>query len=177
MSFRPPFMLLSLLGLVALAGCSRPDANAFAPACPRPEILSDAGNLTRYRDGPGRDLTDLMLHGRILGIAGQCKPGATAGELATTMQVTIELTRGPAMAGRDAEVATFIAVSDGDRILDKRLFPVRVAFPPNTDTIRLTTNPVAMVLPITPEKSGAAYVISAGFQLTPQELELNRSRR
>ena len=69
----------------------------------------------------------------------------------------------------------FVAVSDGDQILDKKLFPVRVQFQPNADTARLTTDAITMTLPISPDKPGAYYALTAGFQLTPEELELNRS--
>ena len=171
-----PFWLLPLSLLALLTGCSGPDKNTFAPACPRAAILGDAADLVRYRDGGGRDLTDLVLAGRILGVSGECKPGATARQLTSSMQVSFELTRGPAMGRREADVSIFVVVSEGDQILDKKLFPVRAVFPANIDTVRLTTDPVPMVLPISPEKSGAAYALTAGFQLSPGELELNRSR-
>ena len=92
------------------------------------------------------------------------------------MQVTFEVTRGPAMGQRDVDMMLFVAVSDQDQILDKKLFPVHVVFPSNVDTVRLTTEAVPMLMPISPEKSGAAYALTAGFQLTPEELDLNRSR-
>lgn len=182
MPFRPPpsrtpLSLLSLLSLAALAGCSGSDKNAFAPACPRAAILGDAADLVRYRDGGGRDLTDLVLAGRILSVSGDCKPGDSPRQLATTMQVAFQVTRGPAMARREGDVSIFVAVSEGDQILDKKLFPVHAMFPSNTDTIRLTTDAIPMVLPISPDKSGAAYALTAGFQLTSEELGQNRSRQ
>jgi hypothetical protein len=178
MSFRLPksLSLLSLPILALLASCSGPDKNTFAPACPRAAILGDAADLTRYRDGGGRDLTDLVLAGRILGVSGKCAPGDTFRQLATSLQVNLELTRGPAMMQRQVDVAIFVAVSEGDTILDKKLFPMHAVFPPNIDTIRLTTDAIAMVLPISKDKSGAAYALTAGFQLTPAELDQNRSR-
>ena len=173
-SFVKPALLVPLL-LASVAGCSGPDKNTFAPTCPRAAILGDAADLTRYRDGGGRDLTDLVLSGRIMGVSGQCKPGDTASQLSTSLQVTIQLTRGPAMTQRDAVATLFVAVGDGDQILDKKLFPVRVQFQPNADTTRLTTDAITMTLPISPNKPGASYALTAGFQLTPEELELNRS--
>ncbi len=174
-SFLRPVLLAPLL-LAAVAGCSGPDKNTFAPACPRAAILADAADIVRYRDGGGRDLTDLVMTGRVLGVSGACKPGDAARQLATNMQVTLALTRGPAMVGRNADVTIFVAVSDGGEILDKKMFPVHAEFSPNIDTVRLTTDIIAMTLPISPDKSGAAYALTAGFQLTPEELELNRSR-
>lgn len=174
--FRRSAWLVPLL-LAALAGCGKSDKNAFAPACPRAAILADAADLLRFRDGGGRDLTDLVMTGRILGLNGACQPGDTARELATSAQVSFQVTRGPAMTGREADVSVFVAVSEGDEILDKKLFPVHVTFPPNIDTVRLTTDAIPMTLPISPEKSGAAYALTTGFQLTPAELEVNRAQR
>ena len=175
MQFRltsPPLLLILLATL--LAGCGSSTKDSFAPACPRAAILGDAADLTRYRDGGGRDLTDLVLAGRVLGLSGECQPGDTPRQLASSLLVSFQLTRGPAMTRRDADLSIFVAVSDGDQILDKKLFPVHVVFPSNIDTIRLTTDAIAMVLPISREKSGAAYTLTAGFQLTPEELAQNR---
>jgi hypothetical protein len=182
MSFRlslptlPKLAWLAALLLASIAGCGGSNKNAFAPACPRAGILGDAADLTRYREGGGRDITDLVLAGRILGVSGQCKPGDSKTQLETSMQVTLGVTRGPGMTQRQADLTVFVAVSDGDDILDKRLFPVHLEFPSNTDSIRITTEPVTMQLPISAQKSGAAYALTAGFQLTPEELELNRLR-
>ena len=127
--------LCLLLPVLLLAGCSS-NKNAFAPACPRAAILADAADLLRYRDGGGRDLTDLVLSARILGVSGDCKPGETSRQLATQMQVTFEVTRGPAMGQRDVDMMLFVAVSDQDQILDKKLFPVHVVFPSNVEIRR-----------------------------------------
>ena len=64
-----------------------------------------------------------------------------------TVSVGIELTRGPAAPGRTAELAYFVAVSQGERILDKRVFPLAAEFPPNTERVRLTGDDVELRLP------------------------------
>lgn len=178
MSFRLPRRLsrLSIPLLALLASCSGPDVNTFAPACPRAAILADAADVMRYRDGGGRDLTDLVLAGHILGVSGKCSPGDSSRQLATSLQVNFELTRGPAMREREVDVTIFVAVSEGDDILDKKLFPVHAVFPSNIDTVRLTTDAIPLELPISKDKSGAAYALTVGFQLTPDELDQNRSR-
>ena len=76
-----------------------------------------------------------MLHARIVDIQGSCREGDKKTQLAVTVNVGVELTRGPAMAGREIEVPVFVAVTDGDTILDKRTLRDAVAFPPNVDRI------------------------------------------
>ena len=85
--------------------------------------------------GAGRDLTDLVLHGRIIGIQGSCRAGDNKTQLAVTVNVGVELTRGPAMAGRDVDVPVFVAVTEGDAILDKRIYLMHAAFPSNVDRV------------------------------------------
>ena len=93
-----------------------------------------------------------------------------------TVIAGIQLTRGPAANSPVADIAYYVAVSEGDRILDKRTFTSRAEFPPNTDVLRLGGEEVELRLPVTPTKSAVAYRISVGFQLTPAELALNRGR-
>jgi hypothetical protein len=81
------------------------------------------------------------------------------------------------MQGRETDVPVFVAVTEGETILDKRVFLMHVAFPSNVDRITLGTGDVDLVLPVSPTKSGAAYTVLAGFQLTPDQLMQNRRKR
>ena len=74
------------------------------------------------------------------------------------------------MAGRETDVPVFVAVTEGDTILDKRVYLMHVVFPSNVDRVTLTPGEVNLVLPVTSTKSGAAYTILGGFQLTPDQM-------
>lgn len=165
---------MGMVPLLALAGCGSAPQDAFAPACPGAAIIRDAADLSRTRGGQ-RDLIDTELEGRITGINGNCKRDG-ADTVVTTIQVGIELTRGPAAPGREARVAYFVAVLDGESILDKQVFPLRAEFPPNADRLRFAGDDVELRLKVQPNKTAAAYRIEVGFQLTPEELAANRSR-
>lgn len=169
-----PAPCLALTALLALSGCGGGDEQAFAPPCPGSSILRDGGDLRRYQ-GPGQDLTDLVLNARITGLAGRC---GKAGDAAVdaTVSVGLELTRGPAARSRTAALSYFIAVSQGERILDKRVFQLGAEFPPNTDRIRLIGDEVELRLPTPPGTDASVYQITVGLQLTPAELEANRRR-
>ncbi len=168
-------VLVAFLPLLTECG---PKANEFAPPCPRPAFLGEAATIDLYRPSSApngrQDLTDLILHGRLVGLNGSCQAGDKKGLLAATVVISVELTRGPAMQGRDADVPVFLAVTQGDTILDKHVYPVRVTFPSNVDRITMSSGEQDLVLPVSPTKSGAAYTILAGFQLTPEQLEQNR---
>ena len=156
--------------LPLLAECG-PTRNQFPPACPGTAILGNAADLDAYRPGSaGRDLVDLVVHARIVGVRGSCHEGDKKNQLAVTLNVLVELTRGPAMAGRETDVPVFVAVTDGSKILDKYVYLMHAVFPSNVDRVTLTPGDTSMVLPVTTARSGAAYTIVTGFQLPPDQL-------
>jgi hypothetical protein len=176
MSDRPPKLrwapraaLVAVL-LAPLADCG-PARNQFAPPCPGQAIVGDAADFDVHRATGTRDLTDLVLHARIVGMQGSCREGDTKKQLAVTVSLAIELTRGPAMPGREADVPVFIAVTERDTILDKRAYLMHVVFPSNVDRITMSPGDVNLLLPVTAAKSGAAYTILAGFQLTLDQMQ------
>jgi hypothetical protein len=94
--------------------------------------------------------------------------------LPVTVKVAISIRRGLAMQGREADVPVFLAVTEGDTVRDKQVFPVHIAFPPNVEQITVTSPEISLNLPVSDDKSGAAYGVIAGFQLSPDELAANR---
>lgn len=178
-SVRRVLFILLVPVMSGLAGCSGGDVNAFPPACPRASIVGDAADLTRYRSDSagqgGQDLTDMVFDARITGVSGKCVRG-DPGTLDVTATVGMELMRGPAMRGRAEDVPFFVAVSEGERILDKQVYRIHAEFPANTDRVRITSENVNVALPVERAKSGAAYDLLVGFQLTPDELAFNRRR-
>lgn len=167
--------LAGTVALTALAGCSAPKPTEFAPSCPRVVTIADAADLSRFRPGGGQDLTDLVLDGRISGFKGGCER-EDKDNVRTNLTVDLTLLRGPAATGRAMTVTYFVAIRDGDRILDKQDYALRVVFPDNQDQVRVTGPETSMVVPVNKEKSAAAYDVLIGFQLSPDELALNRRR-
>lgn len=166
-----------LVGLTAsLAGCG-PRGDEFAPACPRADLLWQAADLSRYRDEAAtatQDIRNLELSARITSIQGKCQAGDDAKHIAADITVFIQYTRGPAMQGRAADVPFFLAITEGEQIDTEKVYATHVVFPPNVDEVTLGSAPVHMVFPVSASKSGAAYTVLAGFQLTPDELAYNR---
>ena len=167
-SFRFRHIVAAPLIALILASCG-PQKNVFAPACPVPGLLRPLGELARY-EGASRDIRDLVVRARIVDIAGKCEPGDDDNTIVAKALVVVDAARGPRMKGDAITLPVFMAVTDAGAIRDKILFTLPVEFPRNVDSARTASQEIRMELPITPQKSGAAYGIVAGFQLTPEEV-------
>ena len=170
----PAIILVGLLAL--LDGCG-PGKDEFPPACPRADLLWQAADINRYSNESAtatQDIRDLVLSGRIVAVPARCKAGDTRTQIFGDVALTMQFTRGPAMPGREVDVPYFVAVTEGGRILDKKVYFGHVVFPANIDQVTVTSEATHMVFPVSPTKSAAAYTVLAGFQLTPDELALNR---
>lgn len=160
--------------MLPLLGCT-PAANTFAPVCPTPRLIPALADVTRYGGpGPSHDVTDLILQARVVAVNGSCEAGDDKDTLPAKVQVSISIQRGPAMHGREADVPMFLAVTRGSGVLDKKVFPLHLTFPPNVDRLTITSPSIDLDLPISDQTSGAAYSLIAGFQLSPEELAANR---
>jgi hypothetical protein len=164
--------VLAVFAFIGLSGCSGPERDTFAPACPSVAPLPTAGEVTIYKPGGGRDLTDVQLQGRISSAAGSCEAGDAKNTIDAVVRVSMQFQRGPAAPTRQANVPYFVAVSKGNTILDKTVRAVQVNFPANIDTASATTEPVQMTLPVSAGSSAAAYTVWVGFQLAPPERPL-----
>ncbi len=164
---------MPFVAMMALAGCGG-DTEDFPPPCPKVAILHDAADLNRF-NGSGQDITQMVLSGRITGLSGACTR-TKDGNVLTTVTVSLELTRGPAARGRVADAAYFVALVDGETILAKRVYPMRGEFPANAAGLRLGGEEVQVAVPNSATKSAASYQLLVGFELTPEELAINRAR-
>ena len=161
--------LAAAAAALLLSACNR-----TPPACPRATILSDGATVTKFRDGPGRDLTDVVAQAEIVDTVVECDYDRTGVDVA--MQIAIAATRGPADRARMADFDYFVAVADAQRnILAKEIFRVRIAFP-ETQSRTGTIEYIEPRIPLKERAQGVSYQIVVGFQLTPEELEWNRTR-
>lgn len=144
-------------------------------ACPEGSILPGAASVTRFRDGPGRDLTDVVSSAEVVDIATTCRYDRRG--VTVSLQVAIAATRGPADRSRQARYDYFVAITDPEgRIVAKEVFPVQFEFPEGQARTG-TVDEIEPRIPLSDPRIAPDYRIHVGFQLTPEELAWNRSRR
>ncbi len=166
---------LAVLALTAFAtGCS---SSKPEPACPRGVIPIDSSTITRFRDGPGRDLTDVLVTGNIQNmLVDQCKYDKNSVEV-SNFQIAITADRGPADRSKVADFEYWVAVVDPDmKILTRKTFNVHFDF---SDLNHVGTVVADLVprIPLPDVMKAPAYQIVVGFQLTQDELAWNRKQR
>jgi hypothetical protein len=170
---------VSALGLAGCGGSSEPTSLITQAPCPGIVILADGADLTRFSPGSGFDLTRMVVDARIAGFEARCDfTSRERRALEVLVTPRFEAERGPAAQGRNQDLGWFIAVTDSadTRVLDRQASTVRVNFPPNVSRAQAVTEPVRLVLPIANGMRAEDYIVRLSFQLTPEELALNRRR-
>lgn len=150
--------------------------------CPKSWVIADAANLVRFRQGGGRDLTDVDYEGQITGVRLGCTTNVDKKTKVGTMDVDVNVlfdaTRGPANRDRKALFKYFISVSDNDqKILYREALSLPVEFPGNRTRLQIQSDTITLQLPIASNRSSSYYLIFAGYELTREELEFNRTRQ
>jgi hypothetical protein len=170
------------LGLAALA---LPACGLFSdepePPCPRAAILGEAAKATLYREGVGRDPTDVTYEVAVISLVGACSYEISDGKVTVESELTIgfEAKRGPAGTEDSVTVPYFVAVVDpARRILAKQVFRPTLNF--RQSGIRTGgVDEIEQIIPVAPGSFGADYQIFVGLQFGRDQFreQLERSTR
>ncbi|MBT4933049.1 MAG: hypothetical protein HOL66_04610 [Rhodospirillaceae bacterium] len=168
-----------LAGLLLLPACTYLPGSENAPPCPLVSTLGDAEIITRYIDGPGRDLVDLDFTGRISNLSGKCfyEIDDDTGEGVVRVKINTEfkMERGAGNKTREAAFEYFVSLLDGDgNVLDKLSFPFTAKYWKNRYVVTERDAPVELSIPLTGGLTGDDFSIYVGFQLNREELDFNR---
>ena len=168
-----------LAGALITVGCATADAPVVL--CPATRVLEDPAQLTRFKPGAGRDITDIDFDAAFAEIDGTCE--IDDDEIEIELKVLIVANRGNANVSRQATLPFFIAVVDQDRnviIHDgkamRKGFDGKVDFPGNQTRVTYTDD-FELTIPTSSGQRANDFLIFFGFELTPEELEYNRTRR
>ncbi len=164
-----------LAAVLALSGCSIFERDDDQPPCPRVSILADTAKLVRFQPGEGRDVTDVETQAELTGYHGSCHYDKSKKVMNVSLEVGIDVERGPAAQGRTANLSYFVAIpAFYPDPKAHAVMPVAVSFPVNAQGVRYTDTDLQIFMPIPVVKDMPKYEIFLGLQLTPEELEYNR---
>ncbi|MDJ0608732.1 MAG: hypothetical protein QNJ67_07120 [Kiloniellales bacterium] len=170
----PAHVLLVLL-LGVLTACSSDGPRLF---CPLGVPVRDASYMVRY-DGQGRDLTNVLFEAELIDVLVLCSidQDDESAEVELEVVVTIRAIRGLADQSREANFNYFVAVIDPKRnVMAREAFDMTVPFEGSQSRLRVEDR-LETEFTIPSAEVSRDYKVYVGLELTPEEVELNRSRR
>ncbi len=135
--------------------------------------MDQAKQVTLYRPGPGRDLTDVAYQVDIRDLAYECDYDFDNFDSRVTVNFNILFVaeRGPAADQGQIEIPYFVAVTDpGRNILTKKRFSVTLEFEGNAVRAQKVEE-LAQRIPFPSDADGSDYKSFIGIQLTPGQLD------
>jgi hypothetical protein len=172
-------VLIALAGL-GLASCAGTRHRAETPkkkpekeaVCPKAEVLADARSIVQFKEGPGRDLTDIEYQAQVSSLQSRCR--SRHGESTVDIDLSLTAWLGPAALGQILSVPYFVAVTQGEDILAKESFAAEVSFEKSARQARVEEAVKRLTLPRV-EEGGAPLEVLVGIQLTPDQVAYNRA--
>lgn len=176
-------MIRLLAGLLVgfVTGCSGDKTASLVP-CPAARVMAEPSELTRFREGTGRDPTDIIFEAKFQQVNGECNYDEDGGDIDIELNVVIDILRGRANAGGAATFRYFLAVVERDEetgsepaVHGRKAFAVELSFPETRRNIRYT-DVLGVTIPRPDSRSVRGYVLYLGFELSPEELAYNKRK-
>ncbi len=166
-----------LMPLALLAGCEGVFQQPERRPCPPVRLEATTSELTRFRAGPGRDLTDVVVTAEITGYRGTCEYDDDDNTVRLDLQLGFRAALGPAAESRRQSFDYYVAIP---RFLPdpagKQVFTAELEFPDNVDRVRYSGEEVSVTVPLGQGDSALDYPVYLGFQLTPAQVDYNRDQ-
>lgn len=178
--FRATVFLSSVLLLASCSGSVDSDIFSIFGTkppplpCPRVEVLPGADVITIFREGDGRDLVDVRFEGVLAPVSGVCIYEADDVAVVVELVLRIGAVKGPAAESQIEEFPFFVAIAEKTgEIIAKKIFTSPIEIPEGFRR-GVVQEEMQQRIPLSGLKHGGDYVIIIGFQLTKEQMELNR---
>lgn len=165
-------MALALLGGLPFVLSACAVLRGEPPVCPRISILAGTDEITIYKPGRGRDLTDVEFTARILRAKTKCELDEDERLITADNRFTIIAERGPAAKNRQVEFPLYVALTRTNKqMVDKRQYPLLVKFPEGIERVEIHEGVDGTKVYLDKGEQGDHYEILLGFQLSRHQLE------
>lgn len=168
------FLRLSLsvaAAAVLLASCSSDKEKN----CPAVTSVVETSIASVFVPNHAPDPSTLVYTVEVTGAQATCTVDKNAYNSSSDVTISFRATRGPSGSSATYKVPYFVAISQEDRILAKKVFETEVTFEPGETTKTFTDNVDSAQVSAGKDKKTFDYVILVGLQLTKEQLEYNRA--
>tara|TARA_B100000686_G_C16725735_1_gene937688 strand:- start:595 stop:1131 length:537 start_codon:yes stop_codon:yes gene_type:complete len=147
--------------------------------CPQVLLLNDAKKLVKFNTLRGNDITDILFESEFQHFVGKCqyfqKNGNWNIDVGLKVQIIVE--RGAANKEGNINFTYFAAIpAFQPSPAGKKLFQVKGKFIDSKVRL-LYQDDLSMRIPVESPNLGSKFEIILGFQLSPEELNFNRTQR
>jgi hypothetical protein len=161
------FVVFALGLMLAACGGGTPEVTYY---CPEPFTVQDAGRLTHFKDGPGRDPRDIAYEASIVGATTKCS--LSRNQVDVTLFMRLSVSAGPSVGAGRTSVPYFVRVLDSaNNVVQSQDFNADFRLtsgsPRGTSQEELTFS--------VPRDGG--FRIAVGLRPTMEELNYNRRSR
>lgn len=165
----------ALLVAAGLSGCAAP---GVVPPCPTVRVDNATANVTQFREGPGREVGDIVYQAEVVTYGGSCVQDVNDDGIAEVdLEIEFAMATGPAAPAGNLPVYYFVAIPQlFPEPAAKQIFEVSRPSTGGASQVTRWTENVQLEIPISRERPAAAFDIYVGFQLTPDQLAFNRTR-
>lgn len=166
------------LPVLLVGGCTDVFKREERRPCPPVRLEASTAEMTRFRAGPGRDLTDVVMEAEITGFQGACQYADEGDSVEIELVLGFAASLGPGADSRTQTFRYFVAVP---RFFPdpagKKVFETTLTFPDGIDRVRYGGEELTITVPVDPAEGAMAMPVYIGFQLTEEQIEFNRTQR
>jgi hypothetical protein len=164
-------VMFAALLLPVLAGCSSDKANN----CPGVSAIVDTSIGTNFKPNTPIDPANILYTVEISEVHGSCDVDKTAVNSSSDVSVSFRATRPPNGTAASYKVPYFVAVSQSDRILAKKVYTTEFHFEPGQTTATFSDTVQSADVSAGKDKKTYDYLILVGLQLTKDQIDYNRA--
>jgi hypothetical protein len=170
------FQILRKLIIVAsagllVAGC----ATEKEKNCPASSVIIETSIATLFKEGTTPDPANILYTVEVAGVQSACAVDKLALNSSSSVDISFRATRAPNGGAVDYKVPYFVAVSQFDRLLAKKLYVAEFSFAPGATTATFSESVNSIDVNAGKDKKTFDYVILVGLQLTKEQLDYNRA--
>ncbi len=154
-----------------IAGC----ATEKEKNCPAASVIVDTSIATIFKTTAVPDPSNILYTVEVTDVQSSCDVDKLANTSSSSIDIKFRATRAPNGGAVEYKVPYFVAISQADRLLAKKLYMTQFSFAPGETSATFSESVNSVDVSAGKDKKTFDYVILVGLQLTKEQLDYNRA--